>query len=165
MHAPACAGPAPLRACPHARPPPAASLLASPRYTFTPWWLLVFTILPEIPEDLASNPAAAAEYMQRATASCGLTQKAICKVNLFDKRRWEQRAKAGMVPGYGQAEFEMISRLQVGLGGGFEGARKLATSRPLLGLPSAYLRATAVQQKPVHDGPHTHAFARAQPAV
>jgi hypothetical protein len=42
--------------------------------------MVVFTILPEIPDDLAARPAAAVDYMQRATAAAGLMPKAVCKV-------------------------------------------------------------------------------------
>lgn len=42
--------------------------------------------------------------------------KALCSVNLFDKRVWEKQAMARQVPGYRQREFDMIARLQVRLG-------------------------------------------------
>ncbi|GBF89312.1 phospholipid phosphatase [Raphidocelis subcapitata] len=81
-------------------------------YTFTPWWMVVFTILPELPAPLAADPPAAAAYMQRAAAECGVRRKAAVPVNLFDKRAWEKRAKARMVEGYRRREFGWIAALQ-----------------------------------------------------
>jgi hypothetical protein len=45
-----------------------------------------------------------------------LARKAVCGVNMFDKRIWEKRAMARQLQGYRSTEIAWISRLQVGMG-------------------------------------------------
>eukprot|EP00877_Chromochloris_zofingiensis_P013294 jgi/Chrzof1/8218/Cz03g01270.t1 len=81
-------------------------------FMFQPFWVVVITVLPPLPADVAANPKQAAKAVQQALAQHGTIAKQALPVSLFDKKAWERIAYPRAFPGYRAAETAVMIRLQ-----------------------------------------------------
>eukprot|EP00877_Chromochloris_zofingiensis_P013290 jgi/Chrzof1/8214/Cz03g01230.t1 len=81
-------------------------------FLYVPFWLVVFTVLPPLPADIASNPELATQAIQQAHTRHGIMTKKALPVSLFDKKAWERMAYPRAFPGYRAAETAVMIRLQ-----------------------------------------------------